>query len=178
MWSRPPGFATMIRFILEQQVSLASADAAYTRLVDAVGEVTPATFLTLDDAALLAIGFSRQKAGYGRELAGGMENGSIDLQTLDAMADKDVMETLQEIRGIGPWTAGCYLLFVLRRNDAWPPGDRALHVAMADVLELDAVPDRAAAEEIAERWRPYRAVAARMLWHEYLGGGLIPESDR
>jgi DNA-3-methyladenine glycosylase II len=173
LWSRPPGFATLIRFILEQQVSLASADAAYRRLEGAINEVAPREFLTLDDAELRRIGFSRQKTGYGRGVAEGMLDGSIELQHLEALADNEVMETLEAIRGVGSWTASCYLLFVLQRPDAWPPGDRALQVSMADVLELDEVPDRKLADAIAERWRPYRAVAARMLWHEYLGGAPV-----
>jgi len=174
LWARPPGFATLIRFILEQQVSLASADAAYRRLEESIDEVTPQGFLTLDDAGLREIGFSRQKAGYGRGLATGLEDGSIALQHLDALADNEVMETLEAIRGIGPWTASCYLLFVLGRPDAWPPGDRALQVAMANVLAMSEVPDRSTADSIAERWRPYRAAAARLLWHDYLGGGPVP----
>ena len=153
-------------------MSLASADAAYRRLEDAI-EITPSTFLALDDAQLRQIGFSRQKAGYGRGLAEGLQAGSIDLQELDTLTDNEVMDTLLAIRGVGPWTASCYLLFVLGRPDAWPPGDRALQVSMATVFGMDEVPDRDAADAIAERWRPYRAVAARMLWHEYLGGGRI-----
>ena len=168
----------MVDFILEQQVSLASADAAYGRLEAAIGEVTPQGFLTLDDARLREIGFSRQKAGYGRGLAAGIIDGAVNLQELDSLSDNQVMEILEAIRGVGPWTANCYLLFVLRRADAWPPGDRALQVSMANVLSLDAVPDRDQADAIAEDWRPHRAVAARMLWHDYLGGGPIPAGLR
>ncbi len=164
----------MIRFILEQQVSLASAEAAYGRLEAAIGEIDPSSFLTLDDADLRGIGFSRQKAGYATDLARGMLEGTIDLQHLDSVADNEVMEELEAIRGVGPWTASCYLLFVLGRPDAWPPGDRALQVSMAKVLDLPDVPDRETADAIAERWRPYRAVAARMLWHDYLGGNPVP----
>lgn len=178
LWDRAPGFATMVRFVLEQQVSLASADAAYQRLEAATDGLDPASFLILDDAELRLIGFSRQKAGYARGLARGMLDETIDLQQLDAMADNEVMESLEAIRGIGPWTASCYLLFVLGRPDIWPSGDRALHVAMADVLDLAEIPDTKTAGAIAERWRPYRAVAARMLWHDYLGGGPVRTDDR
>ena len=178
LWQRPPGFATMVRFILEQQVSLASADAAYQRLESKIGEITPQGFLILDDVTLREIGFSRQKAGYGRGLASAIVDGSVNLQELDPMADNEVMEILESIRGVGPWTASCYLLFVLRRPDAWPRGDRALQVSMASVLGLDAVPDREGADAIAERWRPYRAVAARMLWHDYLGGSPVPAGQQ
>ena len=168
----------MIRFILEQQVSLASADAAYERLEAATDGIDPKSFLALDDAELRRIGFSRQKAGYARGLAEGMLDETIDLQGLDALADNQVMEHLEAIRGVGPWTASCYLLFVLGRPDAWPPGDRALQVSMAKVLDLPQVPDRDTADAIAERWRPYRAVAARMLWHDYLGGDPVPATLR
>jgi DNA-3-methyladenine glycosylase II len=168
----------MVRFILEQQVSLASADAAFRRLEAAIGTVEPEPFLALDDEELRAIGFSRQKAGYTRGLAEGMIDGTIDLQGLEDRADKEVIETLETIKGIGPWTAHNYLLFVLGRPDAWPTGDRALYVSMASVLELAEVPDRATADAIADRWRPYRAVAARMLWHDYLGGDPVPVGDR
>jgi DNA-3-methyladenine glycosylase II len=170
LWPRDPGFATLIRFILEQQVSLASADAAYGRLEDVLGPITPDGFLSLDDDELHRVGFSRQKAAYGRGLAEGMLDGTIDLQRLDAQADNDAMESLEAIKGVGPWTASCYLLFVLMRPDAWPPGDRALHVAMANALELGDEPSTTEADAIAARWTPFRAVAARLLWHDYLGG--------
>ena len=140
---------------------------------EAIGPVEPEPFLTLDDAQLRAIGFSRQKAGYARGVAEGLIDGTIDLQQLDTLADNEVMDVLEGIRGVGPWTASNYLLFVLGRPDAWPTGDRAVYVAMSDVLDLPEVPDRDAGDGIAERWRPYRAVAARMLWHEYLGGGPV-----
>ncbi|GMQ85727.1 MAG: DNA-3-methyladenine glycosylase [Acidimicrobiia bacterium] len=159
-----------MRFILEQQVSLASADAAYARLDEAVDEVSPQAFLTLADERLREIGFSRQKAGYVGGLAAGLVDGSIALQHLGGLTDNEVMEILENIRGVGPWTASCYLLFVLGRSDAWPPGDRALQVSMANVFAMSEVPDRSTADSIAERWSPYRAVAARMLWHDYLGG--------
>jgi DNA-3-methyladenine glycosylase II len=80
------------------------------------------------------------------------------------------MDNLIAVRGIGRWTASCYLLFVLGRPDVWPTGDRALYVAMRDVMELDAVPTAQEADEMADAWAPYRSVAARMLWHNYLGG--------
>ena len=167
-----------MRFVLEQQVSLASDAAAFGRLEDAIGTVAPDAFLTLDDAALRRIGFSRQKAGYCRGIAEGMIDGTIDLQSLAALADNEVTEHLEAIRGVGPWTASNYLLFVLGRPDAWPTGDRAVYVSMANALELGDVPDRDIGDAIAERWRPYRAVAARLLWHDYLGGDPVPVDER
>lgn len=171
LWEREPGFATMLRLILEQQVSLASADAAYRNLEDAIDRPELETFLGLGDAQLKAIGFSRQKREYVRGLASGMANGSIDLGVLGDLSDRSAMERLVGIRGVGPWTASCYLLFALRRPDAWPSGDRALQVSMARVYGLTAAPDIQRANERAQAWRPLRSIAARLLWHEYLGGG-------
>ena len=113
LWSREPGFTTMLRLILEQQVSLASADAAYRKLGDAMGEIEPGSFLELDDKELKAIGFSRQKAGYVRGLASGLIDGSIELDPLSDLPDEEAAGHLVAIRGVGPWTAACYLLFAL-----------------------------------------------------------------
>jgi DNA-3-methyladenine glycosylase II len=170
LWARKPGFATLLRLILEQQVSLASADAAYRKLNEALGRVDPEPFLLLDDAQLRTIGFSRQKAGYVRGLAAGLFDGSIDLDSAADLADAPATDHLLQIRGVGPWTAACYLLFALLRADVWPPGDRALEVSIGRIFELGDAPSKDEASERAEAWRPFRAVAARLLWHEYLGG--------
>ena len=168
LWARASGFATLIHIILEQQVSLASARAAMDRLIAALGEVTPGNFLTLDDAALRAIGFSRQKTRYGRELAQAILSGSLDIDGLARLADESVSAELIKIKGIGAWTANIYLLMVLRRPDIWPRGDRALAVGVKEVLELDKVPSYPDLDNIAQRWQPYRSVAARLIWHHYL----------
>jgi DNA-3-methyladenine glycosylase II len=169
LWGRPEGFATLVKIILEQQVSLASAAAAYGRLESALGRVTPERFEQLDDAALRAIGFSGQKAGYCRGVAAGIREGSIVLDDLATLDDAAVSRRLVEIRGVGPWTAAVYLLAALRRPDVWPVGDRALEVAVGGLLGRDSITP-AAASLHAERWRPVRSVAARLLWHDYLGG--------
>jgi DNA-3-methyladenine glycosylase II len=168
MWAREPGFATLVHLILEQQVSLASALAALDRLRDAVDPLTPDGFLGLDDAQLLAIGFSRQKTRYARALAASLLDGSLDLATLSDLDDHAVDAALTKVPGIGPWTATIYRLMVLLRPDAWPIHDIALAQAIAEVRGLDRRP---AADEmlvLAESWRPWRAVAARILWHHYL----------
>ena len=170
LWTREPGFPTLLRLILEQQVSLASADAAYRRLEEALGRVDPEPFMQLDDEQLKAIGFSRQKAGYVRGLAAGLIDGSIDLGAVAGLDDGPAADHLVQIRGVGPWTAACYLLFALLRPDVWPPGDRALEVSIGRVFGLADAPPSDEANERARAWRPYRAVAARLLWHEYLGG--------
>ncbi|MEA3509872.1 MAG: DNA-3-methyladenine glycosylase 2 family protein, partial [Actinomycetota bacterium] len=170
LWPRDPGFPTMVRLILEQQVSLASADAAFRNLEKAIGRVEPEGFLDLDDAELRGIGFSRQKTGYVQAIAAGLLGGSIDLIAIGGLDDAAASDRLLGIRGIGPWTAACYLLFALRRPDVWPPGDRALQVSMGRVFNLDAVPNVEESNVRAAAWRPLRSVAARMLWYDYLGG--------
>jgi DNA-3-methyladenine glycosylase II len=159
----------MVRLILEQQVSLASADAAFQKLERTIGIVEPDAFVELDDAELRAIGFSRQKTGYVRGVAIGLTDGSIDLGAIGGLSDAAAMDRLLDIRGIGPWTAGCYLLFAHRRPDVWPPGDRALQVSMGRVFDLPEVPDVEESNLRAVEWRPLRSIAARMLWYEYLG---------
>jgi DNA-3-methyladenine glycosylase II len=168
LWDRPPGFGTLVYIILEQQVSLASAKAAYERLRSSLPELSPAGFLTLNDAQLLAIGFSRQKAGYCRELARAVLEGRIDLEGLAELDDDAVRGALVSLRGIGPWTAEIYLLMVLLRPDVWPRGDLALASAARTAFGLPALPGYPALAEMAEAWRPHRAVAARLLWHLYL----------
>ncbi|MEZ0335498.1 MAG: DNA-3-methyladenine glycosylase [Gemmatimonadales bacterium] len=167
LWGRPTGFATLLRIILEQQVSLASAKALYTRLSASVPEVAPATVLRLGVTGLQALGFTRQKASYCHGLAAHVSDGRLPLRRLGRMPDDDALERLMQVPGIGPWTAGIYLLMALRRPDIWPPGDLALHKAMAP-FERGVTPSTARAEEIASGWRPLRAVAARILWHSYL----------
>lgn len=168
LWDRPPGFATLVHIVLEQQVSLASASAAFQRLIARLDEVNPAAFLTLDDAELLAAGFSRQKAACCRGLAGEILSGTLDLDALQWLDDDAVRARLTRVKGIGSWTAEIYLLMVLLRPDAWPRGDLALAGAARDLFGLAARPSSADLERMAQDWRPYRAAAARILWNHYL----------
>lgn len=168
LWPRAEGFPALTKIILEQQVSLDSAAAAYAKLEQAIGAIEPEAFLALDDMQLNKIGFSRQKAGYCRGLAQQCLDGALVLDELTNQADSVVRQRLLDIRGVGPWTADVYLLFALRRPDIWPTGDRALVVSMAENLPLLEVPSYAAADEMADLWKPWRAVAARMFWHAYL----------
>ncbi len=168
LWGREPGFPTLVWMILEQQVSLASARAAYDRLGAAVGEITPASVLQLEDGTLRTAGFSRQKTEYTRRLAAAILEGRFDPQTLETMDDDAVRAALVEQKGIGPWTAEVYLLMALRRPDAWPAHDLGLLVAAQEVKRLPQRPSPAELAALAEPWRPYRAVAARILWHHYL----------
>ncbi len=170
LWARPPGFPTLVRIILEQQVSLSSARAAYDRLVGRTGEPAPETFLTLDDAELKGIGFSRQKTRYVRLLSERLIDGSFDLDELGLLGDDEARVRLMELKGVGRWSADIYLLMALRRPDVWPRGDLALVNAVAKIKGLPAPPSAEEFEAIGEAWRPWRSVAARIAWFEYLGG--------
>lgn len=169
LWDREPGFPTLLHIVLEQQVSLASARAAFDRLRAAAEPLTPARFADLADAELLAIGFSRQKARYGRALAEAIRSGALDLGALDALDDEAVHRALQSVPGIGPWTSTIYLLMALGRPDVWPVGDIALAASVGEVKRLGRRPDAIEMAELGEAWRPLRSVAARLFWHDYLG---------
>jgi DNA-3-methyladenine glycosylase II len=138
LWERAQGFHSLIHIILEQQVSLASAQAAYTRLEKAINPLSPRNFLGLTDEELKQIGFSRQKTRYGRELANAILDGSLRLSEMAEMEDGEARERLMNVKGIGPWTADIYLMMVLGRPDVWPMGDLALEVARSP-MSLEAV---------------------------------------
>jgi DNA-3-methyladenine glycosylase II len=158
----------MVHIILEQQVSLASARAAFTRLIETVDPLTPTGFITLDDVTLKEIGFSRQKADYCRQLSRAILNGEINFEDLHNMDDSSARSELMKIKGIGPWTADIYLLMALKRPDIWPSGDLALAAAVQDLKILSSRPAPEKLHEISLPWSPWRAVAARILWHYYL----------
>jgi DNA-3-methyladenine glycosylase II len=168
LWAREPGFPTLVHIILEQQVSLASARAAFNRLITAVSPLTPERFLELDDASLKTIGFSRQKTAYSRLLAESILSGDTNLDALGRMEDETARSALLRIKGIGPWTADIYLLMALRRPDIWPSGDLALATAVQKLKRLPNRPSPDQLDEIGRHWQPWRAVAARVLWHYYL----------
>jgi DNA-3-methyladenine glycosylase II len=177
---RAQGFRTLLYLILEQQVSLASARATFERLQARLGEEpAPRAFLALDDGDLRAVGFSRQKARYARALAAAVADGGLRLEALRRRDDEAVKAALTRLPGIGPWTADIYLMEALGRPDIWPVGDLALAVGAERVKRLAGRPDQAALAALGEAWRPWRAVAARVLWHYYLNtvraaGGGIP----
>jgi len=168
LWQREEGFKTLIYIILEQQVSLASARAAYEKLLKKIGSITPVKFLKLSDAELKLIGFSQQKTSYGRNLAEAIIAKHLNLTKLSSLNDTQAKKQLMSIKGIGPWTADIYLLMALGRTDIWPNGDIALASA---VQKLKGVASRPSSEELNRmslKWKPWRAVAARILWHYYL----------
>ncbi len=168
LWARRPGFPTLLRIILEQQVSLESARAAYDKLLAVAAPLTPERFLQLSDTELKESGFSGQKAGYGRNLARAVASGDLDLKGLQRLDEAAVRAELVKIKGIGRWTADVYLLMALRRPDIFPVGDQALAVALQRAFRLRALPGPGKMDSIARAWKPWRAVAARLLWHFYL----------
>lgn len=174
LWDREPGFATLIQIILEQQVSLASAKACFDKLTARLGEVTPNSLLTLNDAELKSVGFSRQKTAYARHLAEAVLEQRIDLDGLIHLPDAEVKSELIKLKGIGEWTSDIYLLMALLRPDVIPKGDIALHTAWH---KLSGEPQPSSDEfvELAIKWSPYRSTAARLLWHYYLSQRKKPE---
>lgn len=168
LWDREAGFATLVAIVLEQQVSLASARAAYGRLFAVAGTVTPERLWQLDAAVLANAGLTRQKSAYLRGIASAVLRGELDLDGLGALDDEAAHAALLRLSGIGPWSADIYLLMALGRPDVWPRHDRALAVAMREVKRLRAVPTVDEQLRLSAPWRPLRAVAARILWHHYL----------
>lgn len=164
---RRPGFASLLKSICAQQVSAASARAVATRLAAAADPLTPANFLGLDDAALQAVGLSRQKIGYGRAMARAMRDGAFDLAAVARLNDTAAVARLMELKGVGRWTAQVYLLFALKRPDIWPAGDLAVIKGVMGLKHLAARPTEDEMEELAAPWRPWRSVAARLVWHYY-----------
>lgn len=168
LWDREPGFETLVRIILEQQVSLVSAKAVFERLQRQVAPFTAEQVASLGIQWFREHGVTRQKARYIVLLSQAILDGSLDLEAVGKLEDAGVMAALTSLTGVGPWTAQIYLLMALCRADVWPQGDIALLKSMTQVKNLKEVPDNAEAAAIAENWAPYRSVAARMLWQRYL----------
>jgi DNA-3-methyladenine glycosylase II len=167
-WQREPGFPTLIRIILEQQVSYASAQATFKRLNAAVDHLCPASFLVLDDLELKTIGFSRQKTNYSRILAQALIDRTLDLASLEELPDLEIRKKLTAIKGIGNWTVDIYLMMALQRQDVFPSRDLAVAIAVQEIKDLPTRPPAAELETIAQAWKPYRAIATKILWHYYL----------
>ncbi len=171
LWARPPGFATLVAIVLEQQVSLRSGAAALERLrMAAGGTVEPGSVAGLGEDGARAAGLTRQKARYVVALADAAADGRLDLDAIAAAHDDEARAGLTALLGVGRWTADIYLLMALGRPDIWPAGDLALATAMRRAKHLEALPTVDEGARVAESWRPYRAVAARLLWHAYLAG--------
>lgn len=169
LWQRATGFRTLVHIILEQQVSLSSAKSMLLRLEREIQPFTPERFVELGEAHFRALGVTRQKSAYVVHLAETITSGRLSFRVLSRLSDDRALDLLTGIKGIGLWSANIYLLMAMRRADIWPAGDLALAVAVKELKGLATRPSPQELEEIAERWRPHRAVAARMLWQYYLG---------
>jgi DNA-3-methyladenine glycosylase II len=166
MWTRPNTFETLVLTILEQQVSLASAYAAYKKLKERLPKITPKEVLQLTDEELRSCYFSRQKIVYVRELAHAILSGKVNLKQLEKKEDEVVRKELKALKGIGDWTVDIYLLHALQRTDIFPIGDLALVNAIR--MKTDASSSKEKIIQIAESWRPYRSIATMIFWHFYI----------
>ena len=172
--ARPSGFPALLRIIVEQQLSVASARAIWGRLEGILGAVTPERLLSFDDVMLRSAGLSRPKLVYARGLADAVMSGDLDSGRLAMLDDEAAIEELVRIKGIGRWTAEIYLLSALGRPDVWPVDDLAIATAAGRVKGLDARPTRAELLAMGEAWRPWRSVAARLLWHYFRSALMAP----
>jgi len=168
MWTRPATFQTLILMILEQQVSLASAYAAFKKLRTKIGYVTPAKILALSDEDMRACYFSRQKIVYARELANAVQGKSVSLKKLSLAHEDEIRVTLKKLKGIGDWTVDVYLMHALQRTDLFPLEDIALVNSLKEVKQLPKEISKEKMLAIAEPWRPHRTIAAMILWHAYI----------
>jgi len=176
LWARRPGFSTLVRIILEQQVSLAAARTMYGRLSASVGLVTPATVAELGVDGLRRLGFTGQKSRYCHGLAERVRAGQLDLRLVARVPDHEGEALLLAVPGLGPWSVAVYFLMALRRPDIWPSGDLALAKGLQVVKRMRRLPDQARQARIAARWAPWRSVAARLIWQDYLAERASPSS--
>lgn len=163
----PAGLEGLARIVVGQQLSAQSAGAIWARLQDGVRPFEASAVLSFGDSDLKAFGLSHGKIRTLRSLATAVAAGEIEFRRLNRLSNEDIHETLTALHGIGPWTADIYLLFALRRADAFAPGDLALQIAAQRLFKLEARPSAARLLELAERWRPWRGAAARLLWADY-----------
>jgi DNA-3-methyladenine glycosylase II len=168
LWTRPATFQTLILTILEQQVSLASAYAAFKKLREKIGYVTPAKILSLSDEELRSCYFSRQKIIYARELAKAIQSKQLRLNKFSNAHEDEIRIELKKIKGIGDWTVDVYLMHALRRTDLFPLGDIALVNSLKETKQLPAPATKEKMLEVSEPWRPYRTIASMILWHAYI----------
>ena len=168
LWTRPATFQTLILIILEQQVSLASAYAAFKKLKERIGYVTPAKILSLSDEELRSCYFSRQKIIYARELANAVTSKQLVLKKLQHMHEEEVRHHLKKLKGVGDWTVDIYLMHALQRTDLFPLGDIALVNSLKETKQLQPHISKEEMLAIAAPWKPYRTIAAMILWHAYI----------
>jgi DNA-3-methyladenine glycosylase II len=161
-----PGYITLLRTIVGQQVSIKAAASMWAKLLVQVGDPYPANILAASDEMLRSAGLSRQKASYARSLAEEVLSGRLDLDDLD-LDDETAIAKLVQVKGIGRWSAEVYLLFAEGRPDIWPAGDLVVQIQTGRILGLEERPTERRVREFAELWRPHRGAAAIFAWHHY-----------
>jgi DNA-3-methyladenine glycosylase II len=161
-----PGYETLVKAIVLQQLSGKVAEVIFRRLIEAAGNgrLTPEAVLRLRPRKLRAIGLSQRKTEYIRDLARRVVSGELDLRALAEATDEEVHARLTALRGIGPWTVHMFLIFALERPNVMPSGDLGIRVAVRNVYGLDQMPTPSEVDEIASKWRPYRTIASWYLW--------------
>ena len=164
-WSRQATIRTLFRIILEQQVSLAAARTLFNRVSHSIGGMTARRVYQAGPDTLRSLGISRQKSRYCHELARAVVERRLSIAGLAGMSDEEAIERLCVQPGIGPWSASIYLIAALKRIDVWAPGDLALQRGVEDLFPAKDVSELV---HSGARWRPWRAVAARLVWHHYL----------
>ncbi len=167
LFKRPSGFTGLINLIVEQQLSVASAKAIFERLKGSIVPFSAKQFLRTEKKVLKTAGLSPQKIGYCLGIAKACLEGDINFNALEKMSNENIVEQLVKFKGVGEWTAQCYLLGCMSRIDAWPASDLGLQVAIQRIKSLEERPTGLTVEEIAEPWKPFRSVAALILWSSY-----------
>ncbi|MBC8029494.1 MAG: DNA-3-methyladenine glycosylase 2 family protein [Pyrinomonadaceae bacterium] len=168
LWARKPGFATLVHIILEQQVSLASAASIFARVKKNTVPFNPTRVIELGEDHLKSLGLTRQKTAYCLHLSQSLAEKRLKLAQLRQLNDEEARAALMSVKGIGSWSADIYLLMALLRPDVWPANDLALAIAVQQLKQHPHRPNQEHLFTMAETWRPYRSVAARMLWQFYL----------
>ena len=166
-FKREKGFEGLVRLICEQQLSVASAKAIFDRLAKVVSPFEAKKFLKVSKKDLQKTGLSRQKIGYCTGLANACISGNLDFNALHKMNDESLSRELCKVKGIGKWTADCYMLASLKREDIWPVGDLGLQISVQKLKKLSKRPSEKELEEISLKWKPYRTLVANMLWNSY-----------
>ena len=164
LFNKKKGFEGLISLIVDQQLSVASARAIFKRMKNLIEPFTAENFIKVSETDLKSAGLSSQKINYCKGIANNIINGDLDLESLEKKGDSEVIEELVQIKGVGEWTAKCYLIACLKRIDAWPSADLGLMVAIQKLKGMKERPKQLTIEEIAKSWSPYRSVAALLLW--------------
>ena len=167
LFNKKKGFEGLISLIVEQQLSVASAKAIFIRIKDLIKPFTAKKFIEIKETDLKKAGLSSQKINYCKGIANKIISGDLNLKKLEKKNDAEAIKELVKIKGIGEWTAKCYLLGCLKRIDIWPSSDLGIIVAIQKLKNMEERPKELTIEEIAEPWSPYRSVAALLLWSTY-----------